>query len=78
MVREPLAVKIGQQLPNDMPLELFWWGSDFPHSVGTFPHSRKVAHGLFAAAGMNADECRAVLRGNAVAAYGLERFGIKA
>ena len=32
MVREPLAVKIGQELPNDMPLELFWWGSDFPHS----------------------------------------------
>jgi len=48
MVREPLAVKIGQQLPNDMPLELFWWGSDFPHSVGTFPHSRKYIEETFA------------------------------
>ena len=41
MVREPLAVKIGERLPHEMPLELFWWGSDFPHSMGTFPHSRK-------------------------------------
>ena len=48
MVREPLAVKIGHELPNDMPLELFWWGSDFPHSVGTFPHSRKYIEETFA------------------------------
>jgi uncharacterized protein len=48
MVREPLAVKIGQELPQDMPLELFWWGSDFPHSVGTFPHSRKYIEETFA------------------------------
>ncbi len=50
--------------------------TDYPHSDGTFPHSRKVAHELFAAAGMDADDCYAVLRGNAIAAYGLERFGI--
>ncbi len=50
--------------------------TDYPHSDGTFPHSRKVAHGLFAAAGMNAEECYQVIRGNAIAAYGLERFGI--
>jgi predicted TIM-barrel fold metal-dependent hydrolase len=48
MVREPLAVKIGQELPHEMPLELFWWGSDFPHSVGTFPHSRKYIEETFA------------------------------
>ena len=48
MVREPLAVKIGQELPDDMPLELFWWGSDFPHSVGTFPRSREYVEETFA------------------------------
>jgi predicted TIM-barrel fold metal-dependent hydrolase len=48
MVREPLAVKIGQELPHEMPLELFWWGSDFPHSVGTFPHSQKYIEETFA------------------------------
>jgi hypothetical protein len=50
--------------------------TDYPHSDGTFPHSRKIAHDLFVAAGMNADECYRVLRGNAIEAYGLERFGI--
>ena len=51
--------------------------TDYPHSDGTFPHSRKIAHELFVAAGMNADECHAVLRGNAIEAYGLGRWGIK-
>jgi len=50
--------------------------TDYPHSDGTFPHSRKVAHELFAAAGMDAEACTKVLRGNAIEAYGLHRFGI--
>ena len=52
------------------------WETDYPHSDGTFPHSRKIAHELFTAAGMNAQECRMVLRSNAVKAYGLDRFGV--
>ena len=51
--------------------------TDYPHSDGTFPHSRKVAHELFVAAGMDAQDCYKVLRGNAIAAYGLQRFGIE-
>lgn len=50
--------------------------TDYPHSDGTFPHSRKIAHELFVAAGMDADACYKVLRGNAIEAYGLDRFGI--
>ena len=50
--------------------------TDYPHSDGTFPHSRKIAHELFVAAGMDAEECYKVLRGNAIEAYGLARFGI--
>ena len=61
---------------NEVGLSQILFETDYPHSDGTYPHSRKVAQGLFAAAGMNADECHAVLRGNAIAAYGLERFGI--
>lgn len=53
------------------------WETDYPHSDGTFPHSRKIAHELFTAAGMNAQECRMVLRSNAVKAYGLDRYGVK-
>jgi predicted TIM-barrel fold metal-dependent hydrolase len=52
------------------------WETDYPHSDGTFPHSRKIAHELFTAAGMNAQECRMVLRSNAVKAYGLDRFDV--
>ena len=54
------------------------WETDYPHSDGTFPHSRKIARELFAAAGMDAEECRMVLRTNAIRAYGLERFGVTA
>ena len=36
-----------------------------------------VAHELFSQAGMNAEECYKVLRGNAITCYGLERFGIE-
>jgi predicted TIM-barrel fold metal-dependent hydrolase len=53
------------------------WETDYPHSDGTFPHSRKIAHELFTAAGMNAQECRMVLRSNAVKAYGRDRYGVK-
>ena len=28
-------------------LDLLMWGSDFPHSVGTYPHSREFIEELF-------------------------------
>ena len=37
--------------------------TDYPHADGTFPHSRKVAHRLFAPPGMDADECSGVPAG---------------
>src|SRR5689334_9109484 len=63
MVREPLAVRMGRELPVEMPLELFWWGSDFPHSVGTFPHSRKYIDETFA--DLDPELRRRILVGNA-------------
>jgi predicted TIM-barrel fold metal-dependent hydrolase len=57
-------------------LEKILFETDFPHSDGTWPDSLAVAHGLCEQAGMDADECYAFLRGNAITAYGLERFGI--
>ena len=59
-----------------MGTEMIVFETDYPHSDGTFPHSRKIAHELFSQAGMNAEECRMVLRTNAITCYGLERFGI--
>ena len=50
--------------------------TDYPHTDGTWPHSRRVAHRLCDGAGMDTAECHAFLRGNAIEAYGLSRFGI--
>ncbi len=61
---------------HEVGTEMIVFETDYPHSDGTFPHSRKVAHELFSQAGMNAEECRMVLRTNAIRCYGLERFGI--
>lgn len=66
----------GLKQRDEIGIEMIVFETDYPHSDGTFPHSRKIAHELFAQAGMNAEECRMVLRTNAITAYGLERFGI--
>lgn len=66
----------GLKCRHDVGIDQILFETDYPHSDGTFPHSRKIARELFAAAGMDAAECYAVLRGNAIRAYGLERFGI--
>ena len=63
---------------HEIGIEMIVFETDYPHSDGTFPHSRKVAHELFSQAGMNAEECLQVLRTNAITCYGLERFGIEA
>jgi len=36
-IRDP----IGMQLREHLPWKNLMWGSDFPHSVGSFPHSRE-------------------------------------
>lgn len=57
-------------------LEHILFETDYPHTDGTWPESLEVAHRLCSNAGMDASEVYAFLRGNAIRAYGLERFGI--
>ncbi len=57
-------------------LEHVLFETDYPHTDGTWPHSRRVAHRLCEGAGMDAAECRMFLRQNAIDCYGLERFGV--
>ena len=66
----------GLRARHEYSVESILFETDYPHSDGTFPHSRKVAYELFSQADMNAEECYKVLRGNAITCYGLERFGI--
>lgn len=44
IVKDPLAIELADRIPMDNLM----WGSDLPHSVGTFPHSRKVLDEMFA------------------------------
>jgi predicted TIM-barrel fold metal-dependent hydrolase len=45
MVREYDAIKMASA--NIMPMDWFMWGSDFPHSVCTYPNSDKYIEELF-------------------------------
>jgi len=57
-------------------MESIVFETDYPHADGTFPHSLDVAYRLCINAGMTHDEVHSFLRGNAIRAFGLERFGI--
>ncbi len=50
--------------------ELFMWGSDFPHSVGTWPDSRYVLDEFFE--GVPDDERYQILVKNACDFFGLD------
>ncbi|MDX1736321.1 MAG: amidohydrolase family protein [Halioglobus sp.] len=59
-----------KQVKSGLNLERVMWASDFPHSDGTYPHSRAVmAH---VTAGMSDAERAGVLYGNAAKLYGIE------
>jgi predicted TIM-barrel fold metal-dependent hydrolase len=49
---------------------------DYPHADSTFPHTEKIAADICARAGLTAEEIYMLMRGNAITAFGLERWGI--
>lgn len=50
---------------------------DYPHADTTFPHTLEVATNIVTKAGLDAGEIYRLMRGNAIDAFGLERFGIR-
>jgi predicted TIM-barrel fold metal-dependent hydrolase len=50
--------------------------TDYPHAQATFPNTRKIASEMCERAGLDEQEVYALMRGNAIRAFGLERFGI--
>jgi predicted TIM-barrel fold metal-dependent hydrolase len=68
----------GLRSRHEVGMSQILFETDYPHPNGTFPSTRSVAHRLCEAAGMDEKECYQLLRGNAIACYGLERFGISA
>jgi predicted TIM-barrel fold metal-dependent hydrolase len=52
--------------------------TDYPHADSTFPHSRETFTKIVQEAGLNDEEIYKLARGNAIKAFGLERWGITA
>ena len=50
--------------------------TDYPHADSTFPNSKEVLTAICAEAEMSDDEVYKLTRGNAIRAFGLERFGL--
>jgi predicted TIM-barrel fold metal-dependent hydrolase len=48
--------------------------TDYPHGDSTWPNSRDVVTALIRRAGLNTDEAEALLRGNAIKCFGLDRY----
>ena len=63
--------------PRRRGMEPILFETDYPHSDGTFPNSRRRAWELSSKAGLDAQEVFQLVRGNAIDVYGLQRFGIE-
>jgi predicted TIM-barrel fold metal-dependent hydrolase len=50
--------------------------TDYPHADSTFPHSKETLAKISEEAALNEEELYKLARGNAIKAFGLERFGI--
>jgi hypothetical protein len=50
--------------------------TDYPHADSTFPESKEVLTKISLQSGLNDEETYKLARGNAIRAFGLERFGI--
>ena len=66
----------GLEARNRIGMDTICFETDYPHADSTFPHSEKVARDICTQAGLSEEETYKLLRGNAIRAFGLERFGI--
>jgi predicted TIM-barrel fold metal-dependent hydrolase len=68
--------EIGLQNRDVIGMDQICFETDYPHADSTFPRSKEVATEICEKAGLDADETYKLMRGNAIRAFGLERFGI--
>jgi len=68
----------GLRLRNEVGMGQITFEVDYPHADSTFPRTLETATQLVAEAGLNQEEVDLLFRGNAIRAYGLERFGVTA
>src|SRR4051794_36055063 len=68
--------EIGLRNRDVVGMDQICFETDYPHADSTFPRSKEVAEEICAKAGLSDDEIYKFIRGNAIKAFGLERFGI--
>ena len=68
--------EIGLRNRDVIGMDQICFETDYPHADSTFPHSKKVANDICTQAGLDEEETWKFLRGNAIRAFGLERYGI--
>ena len=69
---------IGMQIRDRIGIEQIMFETDYPHGDSTWPNSKAVLQKLVDQAGLDEHETYLLARGNAIACYGLHRFGITA
>jgi hypothetical protein len=62
---------------NTIGIDLLCYETDYPHADGSFPHTYDDVAKMVTKAGLNEDETYKLVRGNAIKALGLARFGIE-
>ena len=68
--------EVGLANRNVVGMEQITFEVDYPHADSTFPHTKETAQLICDKAGLDDRERYLLLRGNAIKAFGLERFGI--
>jgi hypothetical protein len=66
----------GLAMRDRIGMDQICFETDYPHADSTFPRSEAVASEICGEAGLDEAETYKLLRGNAITAFGLERFGI--
>ena len=68
--------EIGLKNRDAIGMEQICFEVDFPHADTTYPHTLDVATKICTEAGLDDEETYKLMRGNAIEAFGLQRFGI--
>ena len=68
----------GLRSRHEVGMDVILFECDYPHANGTWPHSVDVVRRMIAETNLTPEETTKLVRGNAIACYGLGRFGITA
>ena len=68
--------EIGLKNRDAIGMDQICFETDYPHADSTFPDSKRVATEICGKAGLSDEETYKLVRGNAIRAFGLARFGI--